>query len=57
MHTNSLYIFTGGPGSGKTTTLDALAALGYNIIPELFNIKSKKKAKLYLGKTNSFFLN
>jgi len=28
------YVLTGGPGTGKTTALEILASLGYNIIPE-----------------------
>jgi len=28
------YVFTGGPGSGKTTVLNALARLGYCVVPE-----------------------
>ena len=29
------YIFTGGPGSGKSTTLEALSTLGYCTVPEV----------------------
>ena len=29
------YIFTGGPGSGKSTTLEALSTLGYSTVPEV----------------------
>ena len=29
------YILTGGPGSGKTTVLEALAQLGYTVVPEV----------------------
>ena len=36
MHTNkNLYIVTGGPGSGKTTTLLALEKLGFAYAPEV----------------------
>lgn len=29
------YILTGGPGSGKTTTINKLNSLGYQIVPEV----------------------
>ena len=29
------YIFTGGPGSGKSSVLQALAQLGYTVVPEV----------------------
>ncbi|MGS4344246.1 AAA family ATPase [Myroides odoratus] len=29
------YIFTGGPGSGKSTVIEALAQLGYAVVPEV----------------------
>lgn len=29
------YILTGGPGSGKTTTINELNSLGYQIVPEV----------------------
>lgn len=29
------YIFTGGPGSGKSSVLEALAQAGYTIVPEV----------------------
>ncbi|WP_410880187.1 AAA family ATPase [Myroides sp. DW712] len=29
------YILTGGPGSGKSTVLEALAQLGYAVVPEV----------------------
>ncbi|MDH6354761.1 putative ATPase [Dysgonomonas sp. PH5-45] len=32
---NGFYIITGGPGVGKTTLLDTLAAEGYEVIPEV----------------------
>lgn len=31
---NLSYIFTGGPGSGKSSVLEALASLGYAVVPE-----------------------
>ncbi len=31
---NLRFIFTGGPGAGKTTVLDELAARGYQVVPE-----------------------
>lgn len=34
MQTN-FFIFTGGPGSGKTTLIHALAELGYCVVPEV----------------------
>ena len=36
MHVNrNLYVLTGGPGSGKTTTLLALEKLGFPLVPEI----------------------
>jgi predicted ATPase len=36
MRTNqNLYVLTGGPGSGKTTTLLALEQLGFSYVPEI----------------------
>ncbi|MCS3458287.1 MULTISPECIES: AAA family ATPase [Aeromonas] len=32
---NHLIVFTGGPGSGKTTTIDCLKALGYQCVDEV----------------------
>ncbi|WP_413513509.1 AAA family ATPase [Myroides odoratus] len=32
---HSFYIFTGGPGSGKSAVLEALATLGYTVVPEV----------------------
>lgn len=29
------YIFTGGPGSGKSSVLEALASKGYSVVPEV----------------------
>ena len=29
------YVFTGGPGSGKTTTINALSQMGYPTVPEV----------------------
>jgi len=34
MTKDNFYIITGGPGSGKTSLLESLAAKGYNYIPE-----------------------
>jgi predicted ATPase len=34
MRKNNFYIFTGGPGAGKTTTLEALRARGYTCVDE-----------------------
>ncbi len=31
---NMRFVFTGGPGAGKTTVLEALTARGYNCVPE-----------------------
>lgn len=31
---NNFYVVTGGPGAGKTTFLNALATLGFKIVPE-----------------------
>jgi predicted ATPase/8-oxo-dGTP pyrophosphatase MutT (NUDIX family) len=32
---NNFFIFTGGPGAGKTTVLDVLSTLGYQVVPEV----------------------
>ena len=32
---NNLIVFTGGPGSGKTSVIDALKSLGYRCAPEV----------------------
>ncbi len=32
---NNLIVFTGGPGSGKTSVIDALKNLGYRCAPEV----------------------
>ena len=42
---NNFIIFTGGPGSGKTTVLDSLSAKGYKTIPEVARdiIKAQNK--------------
>ena len=34
MEETKKYIVTGGPGCGKTTTLDYIAKLGYQVVPE-----------------------
>ena len=34
MTKNNFYIISGGPGSGKTSLLEALALMGYSYIPE-----------------------
>jgi predicted ATPase len=34
MERNNFYVFTGGPGAGKTTTLEALRARGYLCVEE-----------------------
>ncbi len=33
-HTDQFFVLTGGPGSGKTTLIEALAAQGYATAPE-----------------------
>lgn len=35
MHRPNFYIFTGGPGVGKTTLLNALTQQGYQCVPEV----------------------
>ncbi|OEF25729.1 AAA family ATPase [Vibrio rumoiensis] len=35
MNQSQLYVFTGGPGSGKTSVLNALEKLGYHCAPEV----------------------
>src|SRR3546814_19136277 len=35
MSTDSLHVVTGGPGSGKSTLIDALAAAGFATSPEV----------------------
>lgn len=32
---SQFYIFTGGPGSGKSSVLEALASMGYTTVPEV----------------------
>lgn len=32
---SNFYIFTGGPGSGKTTLINGLDKMGYNCVPEV----------------------
>jgi predicted ATPase len=45
---NSRFVVTGGPGAGKTTTLDALAMRGYRYVPDSARaiIKHRKEAGL-----------
>lgn len=35
IHKNNFFIFTGGPGAGKTTVLEQLQQQGYLIVPEV----------------------
>ena len=46
--TNLRYVLTGGPGAGKTTTLDALVMRGYRYVPDSARaiIKRRKEAGL-----------
>src|SRR5579871_3284120 len=34
MNRSNFYILSGGPGAGKTTTLETLAAMGHLVVPE-----------------------
>lgn len=34
MNQHNLFVITGGPGSGKTSLIDALAAAGFRVVPE-----------------------
>jgi predicted ATPase len=43
------HVLTGAPSSGKTTTLDALAALGYKTVPEMARVYIEEE--LATGKT------
>lgn len=45
---NSRFIFTGGPGAGKTTVLDALKARGFYCVPDVARaiIKSRLDSRL-----------
>lgn len=45
---NSRFVMTGGPGAGKTTTLDALAMRGYRYVPDSARaiIRRRKEAGL-----------
>jgi predicted ATPase len=45
LHAQYKFIFTGGPGCGKTTTLEALLAEGYQVCPEAYGALYKE-AKL-----------
>ena len=46
--TNLRFVMTGGPGAGKTTTLDALAARGFRSVPDSARaiIRQRKEAGL-----------
>jgi predicted ATPase len=44
MHRDNLHIFSGGPGAGKTTTLEALAARGYATVGEAARAILKEQA-------------
>ncbi len=43
MENTSFYIFTGGPGSGKSTVLDILNNLGHTILRRLQEILFESK--------------
>lgn len=42
---NNLFVVTGGPGTGKTTLLKALAADGYKVIPEAARVIIREQTK------------
>ncbi len=46
--TNLRFVMTGGPGAGKTTTLDALRGRGFHYVPESARaiIRQRKEAGL-----------
>ncbi|TOH91902.1 ATP-binding protein, partial [Vibrio parahaemolyticus] len=54
---NNRIIFTGGPGSGKTSVIDLLCHMGYQSAPEVgrkviqAQVKSKGRALPWLDKT------
>jgi predicted ATPase len=45
MQRNNFYIFTGGPGAGKTTTLEALRGRGYACVDEAARCVLRQQAE------------
>lgn len=43
--TSQLYVLTGAPGAGKSTTLTALGELGFRIVPEAARVLLEKDAE------------
>lgn len=49
----NFFIFTGGPGAGKTSVLNELARLGYRVVPEAARLIIQEQIRLQSNATHN----